>query len=464
MDILIYLIAVICILLTILIVILIKYRVVIKKYDPMVDAEKEAKIIIKNATENAEKIVAAANSEAEKNIKNSLELRNKYENDISTLKNDYMIKKEVYDKISKEVSIYEEKLENIEIGLSDKNFLFDDSESYKFKIDENRYLQKKLAFGKEAITCSTEWRVDNSISKGKKFINDTIKLTLRAFNSECDIIINNVNWKNYDKSKEKIIKSFDFYNKYNQSKKIIIERKYLNLKLEELRFVYEEQERKQQEKDEQRAIRERIREEERLKKDIIASEKEEEKYKQLLDKAKEEALKASGSKLNELQEKIAQLSKSLEEAQEKNKRALSMAQQTKSGYVYIISNIGSFGENVFKIGMTRRLDPYDRVRELGDASVPFEFDVHAMIPCDDAPALEGKLHSKFEKYKVNLINNRREFFKIPIDIVEKELKEELSDISFTKEVIAEQYYRSETLRNKMLEQKNTEKQVFPDSI
>lgn len=454
----------ICILSILLILILIKYFLIIKKYNPIVKAENDAKILIDNATEKAEKIVYDAKIEASDNIKNSLELRNKYENDINNLRNDYHTKKEIFDKLSKELSIYEDKLENIEIGLNDVSFLFDDSEYYKFKITENRYLQKQLVNSKQAITCSTEWRVDNSISKGRKFINDTIKLTLRAFNSECDIIMNNVNWKNYTQSKEKIIRSYNFFNQYNQSKNIKIEKKYLDLKFEELRFVYEEQEMKQQERDKQRALIEKIRDEERLKKDIIAAEKEEEKYRQLLDKAKEEALKATGNKLEELNEKINQLSVSLKEAEEKNKRALSMAQQTKSGYVYIISNIGSFGENVFKIGMTRRLDPYDRVKELGDASVPFEFDVHAMIPCDDAPALEGKLHNKFEKYKVNLINNRREFFKIPIDIVEKELKEELSDISFTREVIAEQYYRSETLRNKMSAQDKIEMQIFPDSI
>lgn len=293
-----------------------------------------------------------------------------------------------------------------------------------------------------------------------------MKLTLMAFNTECDMIIANVTWKNYRISKEKIIKSFDFYNKYNQSKSISITKRYLDLKIEELYLTFEHQEKKQQEREEQRVIRERIRDEERLKRDMILAEKEEEKYKNLLDKAKEEASKATGNKLNELQEKIDQLTNLLKEAQEKNQRAISMAQQTKSGYVYIISNIGSFGRDVFKIGMTRRLDPYDRVRELGDASVPFEFDVHAMIPCDDAPQLENKLHSKFEKYKINLINNRREFFRIPIEVVEDELRKELSNIDFTKEVLAEQFYRSEDIRRNIREQDKSENNAnkFPEHI
>lgn len=261
--------------------------------------------------------------------------------------------------------------------------------------------------------------------------------------------------------------SFKFYNNYNESQNIKITTEYLNLKIEELRLTFEQQEKRQQEKEKQRAIREQIRDEERLERDRLAAEKEQEKYQRLLDKAKEEATKANGNVLNKLQSEIDRLSELLKEAQVKSQRAISMAQQTKSGYVYVISNMGSFGQDVFKIGMTRRLDPYDRVRELGDASVPFEFDVHAMIACDDAPALENKLHYKFEKYKINLINNRREFFRIPIGVVEKELKKEISDVYFTKEIQAEQYNKSEILRKKLLLENNHEQSIlnqFPDSI
>ncbi|WP_234647214.1 GIY-YIG nuclease family protein [Dyadobacter sp. CY356] len=108
-------------------------------------------------------------------------------------------------------------------------------------------------------------------------------------------------------------------------------------------------------------------------------------------------------------------------AEEKNQRALSMAQQTKSGNVYIVSNIGSFGENVFKIGMTRRLEPLDRVKELGDASVPFEFDVHSMIYSDNAPALERELHKKFLRLQMNKVNPRKEFFKVALNDIKDEV-------------------------------------------
>jgi hypothetical protein len=138
-----------------------------------------------------------------------------------------------------------------------------------------------------------------------------------------------------------------------------------------------------------------------------ASEADREKYEQRfqeLEKQKEEAIR----------QKI--------EAEENNKRALSLAQQTKQGNIYVISNIGSFGEGVYKIGMTRRYEPMDRVKELGDASVPFTFDVHALVQCDDAPKLEKELHHAFHNKRVNQVNNRKEFFRVNLSDIRKILE------------------------------------------
>ena len=205
----------------------------------------------------------------------------------------------------------------------------------------------------------------------------------------------------------------NFFNKYNESSAIKISHNYLNLKKKELQLVYEHQERKQQIKEEQRAIREQMREEEKLEKERIAAEKEEEKYQKLLEKAKADAAKATGDKLESMNGEIEKLTALLKEAQEKNQRAISMAQQTRAGHVYVISNIGAFGEDVFKIGMTRRLEPLDRVRELGDASVPFEFDVHALISSSDAPSLETNCILLLKNYRHEpLINNSSVSFSV----------------------------------------------------
>ena len=126
-----------------------------------------------------------------------------------------------------------------------------------------------------------------------------------------------------------------------------------------------------------------------------------------------------------------------------------MAQQTKSGHVYIISNLGSFGENIYKIGMTRRLEPLDRVNELGDASVPFKFDVHAMIYSENAPELETQLHKAFNKNRLNFVNLRREYFNISLDEIEKVVQENHGKIEFIKEAEAKEYRESIIIKRKM---------------
>jgi hypothetical protein len=148
-------------------------------------------------------------------------------------------------------------------------------------------------------------------------------------------------------------------------------------------------------------------------------------------------------------------------------RAISQAQMTRVGHIYVISNIGSFGEDVYKIGMTRRLDPLDRVRELGDASVPFQFDVHAIIYSEDAPSLEYELHRKFKDRRLNMVNGRKEFFKVALDEVEAFILQQTNaSILFTKLAEAKEY--RETL--KYVEQLNNIAQStetvskFPNSL
>jgi hypothetical protein len=181
--------------------------------------------------------------------------------------------------------------------------------------------------------------------------------------------------------------------------------------------------------------------------------KEEERFTKLLTKAKEQANKAAGDKLAALNEQIAKLDEELRLAHEKSERALSMAQQTKSGHVYVISNIGSFGKDVYKIGMTRRLEPLDRVKELGDASVPFIFDVHAMIYCDDAPALESTLHRVFDERRLNLVNTRKEFFHVTLDEIKNEALNLAPEAEFVFTAEARDYHESQSI----LEQRKDKK-------
>lgn len=208
------------------------------------------------------------------------------------------------------------------------------------------------------------------------------------------------------------------------------------------RISMEEQAAEQKKKyaEELRALRELKREKEQAEKDAAKAQAAIEKNKESLLRAKTDA------QIEKLNNQIAELETALKRAIERKERAISMAQQTRCGYVYIISNIGSFGEGIYKIGMTRRLDPMDRVRELGDASVPFPFDVHAMIYTEDAPGLETHLHKAFENKKVNTVNWRKEYFRVSLDEIRGEV--EAFGINCKWENVAEaaQWRESESMR------------------
>jgi hypothetical protein len=158
--------------------------------------------------------------------------------------------------------------------------------------------------------------------------------------------------------------------------------------------------------------------------------------------------RAQGEQVGKMERQIALLEGRLQEAEQNKHRAISRAQLTKSGHVYIISNIGSFGENIFKIGMTRRLEPLDRVRELGDASVPFEFDVHAIVYTEDAPALENLLHGAFGHHRVNLVNERKEFFSVSLNDIETVLTKHGYKVDVIKTPEAKAFRQTTLLRTR----------------
>ena len=304
---------------------------------------------------------------------------------------DYKNKRTIYDKLLNEINSLEENLEIISYGLYKPHFDFDTSSEYQKRILTNHQRQKQLLKDKAASVCSKEWIVEGDKKKGAEMIARNTKLALRAFNGECDAAVLKVKWNNVSKMEERIERAYEEINKLVAPLDIKITNKYFSLKLEELHLVYERQEKLYQEKEEQRLVKEQMREEEKAIREFEAAKKavenEEKQYQNALDDARKEIEMANNEEVTQLNDKVLNLEKQLKEAQEKG-RAISLAQVTKSGYVYVISNIGSFGEDVYKIGMTRRLEPLDRVREFG-VSVPFDFDVHALIHSENAPELEN---------------------------------------------------------------------------
>ena len=251
-----------------------------------------------------------------------------------------------------------------------------------------------------------------------------ITFVIDAFNGKVDSVLSRVKSDNVGKLEQEIRDAFWLVNQNGSAfRSARINSAYLAARLDELRWAATAKALQDQEREEQRRLREQIREEERARKEferaIKEAEKEEAAIQKAMEKVQAKVQKASEEQKAEFEAQLAELAEKLRLAEEKGQRALSMAQQTRVGHVYVISNIGSFGENVYKIGMTRRLEPLDRVRELGDASVPFEFDVHAMIYSEDAPKLEKSLHSHFIRAQVNKVNPRKEFFRVGInDIME----------------------------------------------
>ncbi|WNZ56985.1 DUF4041 domain-containing protein [Microbulbifer sp. MKSA007] len=392
--------------------------------------------------------------------------KQKISTETATLIQNYKEKREILNKLIKKAAIYDEEIQLAELGFYKPHFDFDTSEVYKQKIGHIKNEQKGLISSKKAIYCNTQWTVEGSKAKGRTMTNRAIKLTARAFNNECDSAISNTTWNNVDRMEKRIEAAYDAINKMNQSNSIVISHEYYLLKLKELRLAYEYKDKKQKEKEEQQEIKRQMREELKLEQEMERSLKEEDKYKKLLDKAKKEAEKATGSKLENLNAKIAKLNEELTEAHKKSERAKSMAEQTKQGHVYVISNVGSFGAHVYKIGMTRRLEPNDRVKELGDASVPFTFDVHAMIFSDNAPALENKLHKVFDQRRLNLVNTRKEFFRVSLSDIERVVKREYPNAEFIKTAEARDYRESRSIIAQRQNKKaaNNLAEEFPETI
>ena len=339
-----------------------------------------------------------------------------------------------------------------EFGLYTPKFEFASSLDYKEKLASVRAEQKQMIKDKKAVAGNTDWQVNGSAAKGRKMVSDTQKLLLRAFNTECDEVVSKVKYTNFDASLTKIHKSAEAISKLGTIMNISIKPLYLELKVKELRLAFEYQLKKQEEKEAQREARAELREAAKLQKEIEEQRKKIAKEQTHYQTAYEKVLKQleTNPDNQELLEKKKELENALEEIEKAIKDVDYREANQRAGYVYVISNIGAFGENVYKIGMTRRLDPQERVDELGDASVPFKFDVHAMIFSDDAPALENALHKAFENRKLNMVNQRREFFNVTLEEIKEVVKKNFDKtVEFVDVADAEQFRISKKMRESL---------------
>ena len=321
------------------------------------------------------------------------------------------------------------------------------SDEYRARLLEIRAKQKELIKGKAATTGLTNWTVNNNAAQGRKMVSDMQKLLLRAFNAECDDVIEHVRYSNLEASEKRITSSREAISKLGAIMGVSITPAYYRFKIEELYLAFEYQQKKQQEKEEQKEARARLREEAKLAKEIEEErkklEKEQRHYENALRKIEAQLANAPEADKAAIEQKREELMQQLQKIDQAFKDVDYREANQRAGYVYIISNVGAFGENVYKIGMTRRLDPMDRVDELGDASVPFDFDVHAMIFSDDAPKLEAALHKAFSDRKLNFVNQRREFFRVTLDEIKAVVRANFDKtVEFVDFPPAEQYRQS----------------------
>lgn len=277
-----------------------------------------------------------------------------------------------------------------------------------------REQSRRMVEQKQAAACNYE-EADRR-DRANRFVVD-------AFNGRVDAILSRTRHDNYGTLQEKIRDAFRVVNLNGLAfRDARILPAYLDARLAELKWAVIVQELARKQREEQRYLKERLRDEEKARKEneerMRQAAKEEELKRKAVEEAERKYASATADQKAQYEQELQKLRQDLIDARQ---RALTIAQQTKKGHVYIISNIGSFGEGVYKIGQTRRPDPQERVDELGDASVPFEFDVHALIESENAPVLEHKIHEQLLAMQVNKINARKEFFRVTLTDIRQEI-------------------------------------------
>ncbi len=340
-----------------------------------------------------------------------------------------------------------------DFGLYRPRFDFSESSQFKDRLSECRARQREEIKRFNKAASDSNWTVNGSKAEGRKMVRETSRLLMTAYNGQCDEIVRKVKTTNVQKSIDQIRKSAESINRLGRTLGIAVPSRYVEMKVEEVQLAYEFAQKKEEEKEALREAREREREAKKLAQEIAQErkrlDKERKQYQTAYDDVMKRLEKADGEEAQELEKKAEELREKLADIERATQDVDYREANQKAGYVYVISNVGSFGEGVYKIGMTRRLDPMERVSELSDASVPFNFDVHALIFCDDAPALEAALHRAFETKKVNLVNQRREFFRVSLEEIEDVVKRNYDKtVEFHETPDADQFRVSEKMREK----------------
>ncbi len=292
-----------------------------------------------------------------------------------------------------------------EVGIYEYRHPLADSIAYKAELSKLKDKIKTLAKQEGgAIRGATQWQVNGSSAQGRKMVRDFSKLMLRAYNAEADNLVRGMKPYKLDSAVDRLNKVVNTIQNLGKTMSIEVTLEYHRLRIRELELAADHQEMLAREKEKEREEREKLREQRKVEQEIAREKerlaKERQHYRNaiqtLLDKGDTEGAERMRAQLDEVERAISDVDY--------------RAANARAGYVYVISNVGAFGQRMIKVGMTRRLEPRDRIRELSDASVPFNFDVHALFFADDAVGIEAEMHRRLADQRVNKVNMRREFF------------------------------------------------------
>ena len=324
-----------------------------------------------------------------------------------------------------------------EVGIYNYHHPLEHAEQYRSKLGAINQRIKEMVKVGDAILASDMFTYNNSLAKGRKMTTDFSRLMLRAYNAEADNCVRALRAGNIATAKKRLGGAVQAIAKLGAMMEMRVNPRYHELRFEELELTSDYLMKKQEEKEAAREERERLREERRAEQELAAE-------RERLDKERAHYLAAlEALRSNADEQAVAEMEQRLRNVDEAIVQNDYRAANVRAGYVYVISNPGSFGKRMVKIGMTRRLEPMDRVRELGDASVPFPFDVHALFFATDAVAVEQELHDAFAEARVNRVNTRREFFfATPLEVRDVLTRKLGALLEFTEHAEATQYLQS----------------------
>jgi seryl-tRNA synthetase len=351
-----------------------------------------------------------------------------------------------YDELRKGIIETDEMAILQEVGIYNYRHPLDDSPAYKAKLTGIQARIKDAVKAGSAVHGSTTWTVNGSTREGAKMVREFSKLMLRAYNNEADALVHSMKPYALESCLARLDKARETISKLGGTMNIRITDPYHRLHVEELELTADYLAKVAEEKERDREVRARLREEEIAKREF---EREQERLRK--EQAQYEATIATLRERGD-HEAAAEAEAKLTEINDALDGVTRRAANIRAGHVYVISNMGAFGPEMVKIGMTRRLDPMDRVRELGDASVPFHYDVHAMVFSEDAVGLETQLHHALEAHRVNLINLRREFFHThPSTVRDLMMEAGAALVTWVENPEASEYRQSENARRHLQE-------------